>query len=372
MRQIPARRALLVGLLAMFACGPWAVADDWPQLLGPQRNGISKESVEPWGDGGPKLLWRQRVGEGYAGVAVSSGLAVAFHREGGKNVVEAWTVELGKPAWRATFDAPYRGGINSDRGPRCAPVIGGGKVYAYSAGGVLACVDLKSGDLLWTRALASEYRALDGYFGAGSTPILVGRLLLLNVGGRDDAELVALDAASGRTVWKHGEDNASYSSPTIMDWEGKPHVVFVTRLHCVGVEPETGKEVFRFRFGQTGPTVNAATPLAFDNHLFLSASYGIGASMYQVGGGKLSPLWNNDNSMSSQYTTCVQRDGALFGIHGREDAGSASLRSVDAKTGKVLWEQDSAVGHLLLAKNYLIVLEVDGRLRLVEPDKHQY
>ncbi|MCA9177212.1 MAG: PQQ-binding-like beta-propeller repeat protein, partial [Planctomycetales bacterium] len=151
-----------------------------------------------------------------------------------------------------------------------------------------------------------------------------------------------------------------------------PHVVFVTRLHCVGVEPETGKEVFRFRFGQTGPTVNAATPLAFDKHLFLSASYGIGASMYQVGGGKLSPLWSNDNSMSSQYTTCVQRDGVLFGIHGREDAGSASLRSVDAKTGKVLWEQDSAVGHLLLAKNYLIVLEVDGRLRLVEPDKHQY
>jgi outer membrane protein assembly factor BamB len=142
-------------------------------------------------------------------------------------------------------------------------------------------------------------------------------------------------------------------------------VVFVTRLNTVGVDPASGKTLFRFAFGRRGPTVNAATPLVFDGLLFVSANYGVGARLVRLRAGGVETVWENDQTMSSQYATCVHHQGFLYGLHGREDVGTVELRCFEARTGKLRWQvPDFGAGHVILVRDQLLILKTDGTLIL--------
>jgi outer membrane protein assembly factor BamB len=214
----------------------------------------------------------------------------------------------------------------------------------------------------------------EGYFGAGSTPIVAGGNLLVNVGGKDNAGLVAFDLLTGKTRWQATAEAASYSSPTLATLGGREHAVFVTRMNVIAVDPENGKTAFQFPFGKRGPTVNAATPLVIGNKLFVTASYQVGARTVQFGpGSKLTDLWASDDIISSQYSTAVHHQGHLYGFHGREDIGRGSLRCVELATGKLKWSQDGlSVGHVIASGDLLLVLSVKGGLSLVKASPGKY
>jgi hypothetical protein len=77
--------------------------------------------------------------------------------------------------------------------------------------------------------------------------------------------------------------------------------------------------------------------------------------------------------MSSQYATPVERDGFLYGIHGREDVGVAELRCIEAATGKVRWKKSSyGVAHLILAGDKLLIQKSDGQIALAAADPEKY
>ena len=355
----------------LLAAGP-AAAGDWPQILGPSRNGTAtgEKLAEKWPAGGPKQVWTYPLGSGYAGPAASNGKVVVFHRVQDKERVEALDLASGRSLWKADFPATYRPGIDPDNGPRCVPLIADESVYVFGAAGDLHCVAM-DGKPRWSRSLYDDYGGDEGYFGAGSTPIIAGGKLLVNVGG-PDAGIVALDPANGKTHWKASSEGASYSSPAVVKTGGKEQAIFVTRLNCVLVDPESGEVTKLLPFGARGPTVNAATPLVFGDKMFLTASYGIGAVYVSLAGGKATPIWENDESLSSQYATPIEHKGYLYGIHGRED-GTADLRCVELATGKVKWSQPGyGVAHIILADNKLLVLGVGGRLALVEPGPSAY
>lgn len=363
-RPLPALSLLLLALASLV---PHARAGDWPQILGPHRNGtaVGEELPETWPAGGPPTRWSVEVGSGYAGPAVVGERVVLFHRVDDKERVEAFDARTGRSLWQTDFPANYRGGIDPDKGPRCVPLIHEGRIYVYGAAGDLHCLDLADGRKRWTRNLLSDYAGQEGYFGAGSTPIVVGDKLLVNVGGRSGAGLVALQLADGRTAWKATDEQASYSSPTVIERGGEPQVVFVTRLRTVGIDPGRGAVQFDFPFGQRGPTVNAATPLQFGDFLFVTASYGIGARLVKIDGDQVTTVWADDETLSSQYTTPVYHDGYLYGTHGREDIGTVALRCVEAATGKVMWSEDGfGVAHIILAGGKLLILTTEGRLVL--------
>jgi len=375
-RSFPASRArCLLVLACCFGRMPTAPGGDWPQILGPARNGQAQgeQLAAKWPEGGPATVWQTRVGSGFAGVAVRQGRLVLFHRVGNELVAEGLEAATGKPRWRTAFATTYRSTISSDDGPRCVPLIHDGRVYLVGPGGELACVDLETGKQVWFRNVSQDFKAPDGYFGAGSSPIVEGDKLLLNVGGRDGAGLVALSLADGQTMWKATDEAASYSSPAAATIEGVRHVVFVTRLNVVSVDPQNGAVHFRFPFGARGPTVNAANPLVLDDHLFVSASYGVGAQWARIGPRGATKLWESDEVMSSQYTTCVHRDGVLYGIDGRQDVGVARLRAFDPRTGKVHWTQEGfGTGNLILAGDKLLIMRTEGDLLLVEASPKEY
>ena len=341
-------------------------AGDWPQILGPLRNGqaVNEPDLKPWPQDGPRKIWSAALGAGYAGPAVFQDRVVAFHREGDQERLEALDAATGRKIWSAQFDAAYNGGIDPDKGPRCVPVIHQGRVLAFGAAGSLHCVALQDGHVHWTRSLASEFAGKEGYFGFGSTPIIEAEKVLINLGGAK-AGIVALNLQDGQTAWKSTDEDASYSSPTRTTIGDKPCVVFVTRLNAVGIDPRDGTVQFRFPFGKRGPTVNAATPLVIDNRLFLSASYGIGAELRTLTSRSAERVWSNDDTMSSQYSTCVHYQGHLFGFHGRDDVGEVELRCFELATGQIKWRKAGVrPGHLILVHDQLLILTADGQLQL--------
>ncbi len=314
------------------------------------------------------------VGHGYAGVAVSDGVAVLFHRIKNEEVASAFEAATGKPLWNVGFPTQYSSGIAPDDGPRCVPLVYQGRVYLFGAQGDMHCVSLKEGKKIWSRRLARDYDAPEGYFGWGGAPIIVGDRLIANIGGRNGAGIVAVSLDEGKTLWKSGDEGASYSAPTSATVDGVEHTIFATRLKLLSLDASTGQVRWQIPFGKRGPTVNAATPLVIDGCVFASASYGVGAVYAKIGKTEVKKIWESDDVMSSQYSTCAYHDGHLYGLDGRQDQGVARLRCFEPKTGKVQWtESDFGAANLILAGDKLLILKIDGTLVLASatPDKYK-
>ncbi len=362
--------------VSLLLVGSTVYAGDWPQILGPHRNGQAEDEklASNWVGQKPTLRWQARVGSGFAGPAVVGHRVLVFHRSEDRETLVCLTTDQGKSMWDVSWPATYRGGVSPDLGPRCVPIVDGRRVFVFGADGDLHAADLETGKQLWSRELTHDYQASDGYFGIGSTPIMVRGKLLVNVGGRQGAGIVALDPQTGKTLWKALDDEASYASPTWWTSGQKQHAIFVTRLSAVGIDADSGQEIFRIPFGRRGPTVNAATPLVIGpRHLFLTASYGTGAQLMELGPGPTRTVWSGDEMLSSQYPTPVFYDGFLFGVHGREDGPPAALRCVEAMTGKVRWKKPAmGMAHCVLADGKLIVLRTEGELLLVKPTPEEY
>ncbi len=349
----------LAGVL--FLC---AVVGDWPQFLGPTRDGVypGADIAAAWPLGGPPVVWKKDVGEGFAGPIVASGKVILFHRVSGREIIEALDAATGKNVWSYEYPTTYRDDFGFDEGPRAAPVVAGGVVYTFGAEGVLSAVDLATGKKRWTVATHQKFTVKKGWFGAAGSPIVEGGRVLVNVGA-DNAGIVAFDAATGGVAWKATSDEASYSSPTVATIGGARHALFFTRAGLVDLDPANGQVRFSMPFhSRSSASVNAATPLAIGNLVFVSASYGTGAALLEVNGSTYKKVWANDDSMSNHYSTCVYRDGYLYGFDGRQEEGQ-TLRAIELRTGKPMWSVNGfGAGTVTLAGDRLLILREGGEL----------
>jgi len=364
-------------VLAMTGVGPttcWTHAGDWPQFLGPQRDGTAVDEAPLNGlPAGLRPAWRCQVGQGYAGAAIAGNRVYIYHRDGDKEIVESRANDTGTVDWKQSFHTDYVCSYNSDGGPRCVPLIDRDRLVLFGAGGHLRCLDCNNGETLWEHDTQTEYDAQEGYFGAGSSPVVYGELVIVNVGGRKGVGIGAFRLADGSLQWSIPDEQASYAAPKIQDVDGSPQLLCITRLNFVTANPATGQILARLPFGARGPTVNAAAPQTINNHVFLTASYGVGARWIQLERESARPLWDRQDILSSQYSTCVEHHGTLYGIDGREDVGSATLRAVDPKTPSILWEEKNfGMANLLRVNDTIVLLKTDGELVLVQANSDRY
>jgi outer membrane protein assembly factor BamB len=352
-----------------------ARAADWPHLLGPTRDGVSSEQglATTWPKDGPARLWAKKVGEGYSGPVVAGDKVIVFHRVGDEDIVACWDAATGKEQWTFAYPTRYRDALGKGDGPRATPAIAGEHVVALGAEGKLHCLNLKDGAKIWSRDLAKDYQIPDSYFGVGASPLVEKNLVLVNVGGKN-AGIVALSLAEGQEVWKATNDQASYSSPTVATVDKQRLAFFFTRTGVVILEPETGKVKHQQRWrARIDASVNAAVPLVLGDRVFYSSSYETGALLLKVKNNGAEELWNSDDVMSNHYNTCVHHEGHLYGIHGRQEGKSASLRCVDLETQKVKWEQRRfGCASLILVQGHLLILTEDGDLVLAEATPRRY
>ena len=372
-RRSPAALLAAAWVSALLASVP-ARAGDWPQFLGPARNGFSAETglVASWPKGGPTVVWQKDVGEGYSGPVVAGSWLILFHRVGNDEVVEGLDAATGQGRWQFRYPTAYRDDFGKGNGPRSTPLVAGKQVFTLGAEGKLHCLELETGKEVWGRSLLEDYRARKGFFGVATSPLLEDNLLLVNVGGKD-AGVVAFYPGTGKEAWRATSDEASYSSPVAATVDGVRHVFFFTREGLVSLDPRTGAVRFRKHWrSRLMASVNAAAPVVLDDHLFLSASYGTGAVLLRVRKDGVDEVWQSDEVLSAHYGTPVRRGDFLYGFDGRQEEG-ARLRCVEWKAGKVRWtREDFGCGSLLLADGRLIALTEAGDLVLLEATPEAY
>lgn len=334
-------------------------AQDWPQLLGPNRDGRYAGPFSPK----PAFtkLWERPVGEAFAAPVAAGGRLLVYHRLGDEDLLESLDAATGTVQWTYRYKTAYRDDFGFLEGPRATPVVDGDRVYLFSAESVLRCVSLISGKLVWQVDARERFGAAKEYFGAASVPIVEGKLLLANVGGRREAGIVGLDKMTGATVWKAAPDEAGYSSPKVVTIAGARHALFFTRSGLIDADPATGAIRFQLRWrARMAASVNAAVPQAAGNLVFLSASYGTGATVLEIAGNSYKHLWQGDDELSNHYATSVLLDGYLYGWHGRQEMGQ-ELRCVELRTGKVQWSVPNLrAGTVTLMKDHLLVLTESG------------
>jgi outer membrane protein assembly factor BamB len=361
-------------LFALLVTTPLA-ANDWPQFLGPTRNGIyaGVPLNEKWPPAGPRVLWRKQIGQGLSGPVVAGNRLILFHRVDDREIVESFDALTGAAQWRHAYPTSYRDDFGFDEGPRAVPVVADGIVYTYGAEGKLYATDVTSGKPVWNVDAMRQFDVDKGFFGAAGSPLIEGGKAIANIGGRKGG-IVAFDAKTGKVVWTATTDAASYSSGVAATMFGRRYAVFLTRAGVVGLDPANGQVRFQRPWrARQAASVNAASPLVVGNTIFVSAEYGPGAGAFQFDGTKLTELWTSDEVLSNHYATSVFHEGTLYGFHGRQEFGPV-FRAVDLQSGKVLWSTDRfGAGSVTLAGNRLVIMRESGELVLaaVSPKSFQ-
>jgi len=362
-----ARPALfvLLALLASPLVETLVSGGDWPQFLGPLRNGTATDTnvAREWPKDGPPVVWRKKIGAGFAGPVVSNGRLFLFHRVGDQEVVDCFDARTGRDEWQSGYPTHYRDDFGFDEGPRGTPTVVSNRVYTYGAEGMLGCWDASDGRKVWSADTKSQFRQSKGFFGMACSPLIEGDLVVLNVGGKGGAGLVAFDRSTGKVRWKASDDEASYASPVAATVAGSRRVFAITREALISVNPLDGSVAFRYPWRPSmDASVSAATPLVIDDQIFISASYGTGATLLRLRGNRPEKVWSSDESLSNHYATSVHRDGLLFGFDGRQEHG-CDLRCVELQSGKVRWSEGGlGAGTVTLAGDRLLVLTEKGEL----------
>src|ERR1019366_187829 len=173
-----------VALVVVLLIGSCASAADWPQWLGPKRDGSSTEGVKPWKE--PlKILWKEPVGEAHGGPVVAEGKTYLFYRTPGKDeeTLAAYDATKGNIIWKNSYPRPAVN-IPFGNGPRGVPTVNDGKVYTFGITGILTCVDAMTGKRIWQVDTAKQYNAPPLKFGSSCSPIVGGDQVLVNVGAK--------------------------------------------------------------------------------------------------------------------------------------------------------------------------------------------
>lgn len=349
---------------------------DWPQFLGPSRDGQSPESrlLTRWPAEGPKVVWRAKGGQGYSGIAVSENRLFTIIGEGegaqGSEYVVSLDAATGKEVWRFPSGPLYVDRSGNGNGPRATPIVDEARVYVISGTGKLFALDRATGKPVWQHDLKGEMGsagASDGSF--ASSPLIEGDLLIVEVGGNEEKPgknaYAAFDRKTGAVRWTAENDVAAFAAPVAITAAGTRQIVFFSATGLVSVSPADGKVFWRFPW-KTQFNVNAATPTPLPgDRLFVSSGYDVGSAVLRLtakpgGGVGVEEIWRS-RVLKSTFATTIHRDGHLYGFD------KATLKCIEAETGKEKWlGRGYGVGNLIYADGHLIVLSDRGELALVE------
>jgi outer membrane protein assembly factor BamB len=312
---------------------------------------------------------------GYSAPVTAEGRMVIFHRLENEEIIECIDARDGsKTHWRYAYETRYVDSYGYNGGPRSSPAIHGNRVYTNGVEGMVTCLDFESGKLVWQRQVSEEFNAPKGFFGVGTSPVVDGNLLLLNVGAPDGAGVVAFDAETGETAWKTSDHTASYSTPIAATVHGERLAIFHTGDGLLVLEPETGAERYSYPFrSRIRSSAIAATPVLVDDIVFLSATYRVGAVALRILPGGLEEVWKDERAMQSHWATSIHHEGYLYGMNGRHERNS-NLRCIRFDTGEVLWSAEEGLGRstFVMAEGHFIVLGEVGDLALIEVSPERY
>jgi outer membrane protein assembly factor BamB len=373
----------LRSLLVLLVCTAGTRAADWPQWLGPTRDGASTEQVAPW-KASPKVFWRKPIGEGNSSPIVASGRVFLHSKIKNKDEEEVLVLDAkdGTEVWRKSYARPAFKSLYGN-GPRATPAVVDGKLYTYGITGIVTCWDAADGKQLWQVDALKKFGAKNLFFGASCSPLVEGNTVLLNVGAKG-ASVVAFDRDKGEVVWKSQDDPASYASPIATGSGPDRQVIFLTAEGVISVSPADGSLFWRFPLKDRLFEASTTPARAGDILLASAITYGSAGLHLATKDGKpaMSEAWTNPK-LTSYFTTPVAVGKEhVYLVTGttpnlfKPTPPQADLHAIDAASGKALWTRPKVGQYhaslLRTGDDKLLMLEDTGDLVLVDPSPKQY
>lgn len=361
--------SLLVALLALAQepmNGPRDGPLDWPWWRGPQHDGISRE-IGWRSEGAAEPLWTRDVGLGHSSLAIVDERLYTLGFDEARGLDQVWCLDAttGTPVWQVTWPA-QRDANGHGGGTHTTPAVVDDVVYVTERHGHVRALAVEDGKERWIRDLGAEEGVEPTEYGFGGSPVVVGDRLVI-----DAASVIALDRATGRTLWKTPDVGAYYSTPTPWTLAGEPVTASFTRhgLYLFTLANGEPRGVFPWEKGST--RVSAASPVVVDDaRLLISSGYGHGAALVDLGGEAPASVWET-KGLKTQLATSVlvaSPDGERC-VYGFDEA---TLKCFDL-TGKERWRKRGlGQGALMASDGRLIVLGGKGELAIVAADPEGY
>ena len=324
-------------------------AQDWPDWRGRNRDGVWNEAgiVSRFSQNQIPLKWRVAVGPGYSGPTVADGKVYLTDRpdpQTDKERVLCFDAGTGASVWSYSYDCSYQS-VQYPSGPRASVVISDGMAYSLGSMGHLCVFNASSGKLLWKKDLNAEYNIRMPIWSIAATPLVRGGIIFLHIGGKDNACVLALNAETGKELWRNLDDKASYSAPVMIRRDGKDILIVWTANNLAALDPVSGKVHWKIPFTvQMG--MGISTPVVHGDYIFVSAFYS-GALLAKIDSKGLNAekVWlrageseNRTDALHCVINTAVIKDGFIYGID-----SYGEMRCIELKTGNRVWENLSAV-----------------------------
>lgn len=392
-------RAVLHAKPLLFAAAALAAglqADDWPQWLGPGRNGVSAETglLREWPKEGPPLAWKATgLGAGMGGVAVSRG---RVYTTGDDPDATAWLLALderdGKLVWKAQIgQGGNPGNFVRPHGPRGTPAVDGDRIFILSQRGEFVCFTTE-GKEVWRTDFVKDLGGVMPVWGYAESPLVDGERIICTPGGPEGL-VVALDKQTGKPAWKcvlpgaptggpgqPGRSGAAYASPVAVTAAGRRQYLQLTATALIGVAADDGRFLWRYDRPANSHGINCASPLFHDGFAFASSAYGAGGGLVKLvpdssGGVRAEEVWFSKR-LQNHHGGVVLHDQCLYGAAGGNEGGG--LVCLDFRTGEVLWDEGTSrpprvpKGSILLADGRLYYRTEPGTMLLIEPSRERY
>ena len=314
-----------------------AFPNDYPQFLGPHRNGTVQgiKLVRDWSKRPPQLLWRQPIGAGWSAFAVVGNSAVTQEQRGEYEMVVCYDLYSGQERWIHSDHDRYES-VPAGAGPRATPTIVKDRVYTLGATGILNCLDLATGERIWSEDILYDNDAEIASWGMSGSPLVLEALVVVSAGGREGKSLVAYHKDTGERVWEGGSSPAGYSSPLITTLAGVPQILIFNYGSVAAHDPNGGKILWQHPWS-TG-TECVAQPVSLpEDRVFVSSGYGIGCKLFQIARDeddqlKATLVWETPR-LKAKFTNVVHRDGYIYGL----DDGV--LVCLDLANGQRRWKR---------------------------------
>ena len=357
-------------ILHFLLCSPLFSAD-WPNWLGPTKDGVSTETN--WGNGLDNLQWKEKVGVGFSSVVVANGRLFTMghdgQKRGGNETVYCLDAKTGKPIWTDSYKAPLVDYLH-EGGPCATPTVDGNAVYAISKHGLLNAYQASTGKKVWSKDMmaVSGMRKVPEWGFAGS-PYVMGNLLLIEAGAT-----FALNKQTGDIIWKSKDYRPAYGSPISFKSGENTHVAVLKTDGLVILDAPDGKTL-AFEKWETNYRTNASTPIIKGDKIFISTGYRRGCALFQWNGKSLRKIYEN-KILSTHMNHAILVGDYLYGFDGNVHmAGPKDFACIQFSTGKEQWrvtDRGLQVGSLIVAGDRMLMLGQRGECVIAKVNPNRF
>lgn len=373
---------VLLLILAVFLVTELAHTQEksWPHLRGPKFNGhANEESLKISPKQQFPILWTVKTGQGYSSCVFADGRVFTQAQDRRGQYVICLDALTGKKLWRTCYGWPWELD-GAYPGPYSTPTYHQDKIYFTGCYGTVGCLDSWTGKKIWTLNLEKDLGISMPSFGYACTPFIEDNRMYLSL-GEEGGSVLALTADTGKLIWKTGNTPASYSSPLIINVEGKKQLICFLQNYLKAFDPANGRELWQEQISEgydehaTWPTYDA--PLLFCASPFFRDARTLKLS-YQGSRAVKEKIWQN-KSMSNDFFSSVIVNKHIYGFHIKEAQANPDgktkgcFKCIDLKTGKELWQSEKT-GHanVLAVGNKLFLFSDEGMMIIVNADPKNY